>query len=66
MKIKALWSVFLIFIIICLTGCIKRLDGSFCVLYQPVYYSIENDTKETIEQIRRNNVVYDECKQSTF
>lgn len=32
--------------------------GDFCLLYEPICFSAQKDTPETIEAIRRNNAVY--------
>ena len=46
-----------------LTACTTNISGDFCLIYEPVYPDYVNDTPETINQIDRNNVVYDElCK----
>ena len=46
-----------------LTACTTNINGDFCLIYEPVYPDYVNDTPETINQIDRNNVVYDElCK----
>lgn len=48
-------------IICCLSACSHT--GDFCLLYEPIYFSAQKDTPETIEAIRRNNAVYVElCK----
>lgn len=38
----------------------KNTAGSFCLIYEPVFADYEHDTPETIEQIDRNNVVFEE------
>ena len=38
----------------------ENISGDFCLIYEPVYPDYINDTPETINQIDRNNVVYDE------
>lgn len=43
-----------------LTACTTNINGDFCLIYEPVYPDYLNDTPETINQIDRNNVVYDE------
>lgn len=43
-----------------LTACTTNISGDFCLIYEPVYPDYLNDTPETINQIDRNNVVYDE------
>ena len=48
---------------IALSGCVTRLDGGFCRIYQPVFLDYENDTTETIKQVEKNNVVYMRCHQ---
>ena len=47
-------------ILLSLTGCTKNTAGSFCLIYEPVFADYEHDTPETIKQIDRNNVVYDD------
>lgn len=44
-----------------LNGCTIRLNGDFCDVYLPVFPDYENDTPETIRQIDKNNIVYQEC-----
>lgn len=52
-------------ILIGLSGCMINTNGDFCLIYEPIYADYEKDTPETIRQIDRNNVVYDElCKLS--
>lgn len=59
--LKRLWLGFLI--LIGLSGCMINTSGDFCLIYEPIYADYEKDTPETIRQIDRNNVVYDElCK----
>lgn len=43
-----------------LSGCTKNIAGDFCLIYEPVFADYENDTVETIKQIDKNNVIYDE------
>lgn len=43
-----------------LSGCTTSINGDFCLLYEPVYADYEHDTPETVRQIDRNNVVYDD------
>ncbi len=43
-----------------LTACTKNIGGDFCLIYEPVYADYEKDTPETIKQIDRNNVVFEE------
>lgn len=47
-------------ILIALSGCTTRINGDFCLLYEPVYADYEHDTPETVRQIDKNNVVYDD------
>lgn len=47
-------------ILLSLTGCTKNTAGSFCLIYEPVFADYEHDTPKTIEQIDRNNLVFDE------
>ena len=41
-------------------GCTPNINGDFCLIYEPIYADYEQDTPETIRQIDRNNLVYDE------
>lgn len=59
---KARTSILIVLGMFALSGCVKRLDGSFCLLYQPVFLDYENDTAETIKQVEKNNVVYLRCQ----
>lgn len=59
---KARTSFFVILGVLALSGCVKRLNGEFCLLYQPVFLDYENDTAETIKQVEKNNVVYIRCQ----
>lgn len=43
-----------------LSGCTTNINGDFCLIYEPVYMDYEKDTPETIRQVDRNNVVYDD------
>ena len=43
-----------------LSGCTKNIVGDFCLIYEPVFADYEHDTPKTIEQIDRNNLVFDE------
>lgn len=43
-----------------LTACTANINGNYCLLYEPVYADYEHDTPETIRQIDRNNIIYDE------
>ena len=43
-----------------LSGCTTNINGDFCLLYELVYPDYINDTPETVRQIDRNNVVYDD------
>lgn len=46
-----------------LSGCTTNISGDFCLLYEPVYADYERDTPETVRQIDRNNLIYDDlCK----
>lgn len=47
-------------IVSALTACTTNINGDFCLIYEPVYPDYLNDTPETIKQIDRNNVVYEE------
>lgn len=57
-RFKARTALLIVLGIFALSGCVKRLDGSFCRIYQPVFLDYENDTEKTIEQVEENNVVY--------
>lgn len=43
-----------------LNACTASINGNYCLLYEPIYADYDNDTAETIRQIDRNNVVYDD------
>lgn len=43
------------------SGCTIRLNGDFCDVYSPIYPDYERDTSETIAQIDKNNIVYQNC-----
>lgn len=43
-----------------LSGCTTNINGDFCLIYEPVYMDYARDTPETIRQVDRNNVVYDD------
>ncbi len=43
-----------------LNGCTTNINGDFCLIYEPVYMDYDRDTPETIRQVDRNNVVYDD------
>lgn len=47
-------------ILLGLSGCTTNINGDFCLIYEPVYMDYEKDTLETIRQVDRNNVVYDD------
>ena len=47
-------------ILIMLNACTTNINGDFCLIYEPIYADYEHDTPETIRQIDRNNVVYEE------
>ncbi len=46
-----------------LTACTTNTSDSFCLIYEPVYMDYDNDTTETITQVDRNNIVYDDMCQ---
>lgn len=50
----------MLLILIASTGCTTNINGDFCLIYEPIYADYEQDTPETIRQIDRNNLVYDE------
>ena len=57
-KLKMLVIMWLI--LIGLGGCTTNINGDFCLIYEPVYADYEKDTPETIRQIDRNNIVFEE------
>lgn len=61
MSFKARTALLIVLCMFALSGCVKRLDGSFCRIYQPVFLDYEKDTEETIKQVEQNNVVYMRC-----
>lgn len=60
MHLKLLKMLVLICLLSVLSACTTNINGDFCLLYEPVYADYEKDTQETIKQIDRNNVVYDD------
>jgi len=50
----------LIVILIIINGCAQNIAvNSFCLTYNPVYFS-DKDTEETIKQVTLNNAIYDD------
>lgn len=47
-------------ILLVLNACITNINGDFCLIYELVYMGYKKDTPETIRQVDRNNVVYDD------
>lgn len=44
-----------------LSGCTTNIaDLEFCQIYEPIFADYDHDTQETIDQIDRNNLVYDD------
>lgn len=60
MQSKLLKKCALIFLMIGLNACTTNINGDFCLIYEPIYADYEQDTPETIKQIDRNNIIYDE------
>lgn len=59
--IKRMWLVILVLSLSGLNACTKSIaDVEFCQVYEPIFADYDNDTPETIEQIDRNNLVYDD------
>lgn len=51
----------LVLSLIGLNGCTtSTADLEFCQIYEPIFADYEHDTQETINQIDRNNLVYDD------
>lgn len=61
-RFKASISFLIVLCTLLLSGCLNRLYGGFCLLYQPVFLDYQNDTAETIKQVEKNNVVYMQCQ----
>jgi hypothetical protein len=40
-------------------GCARNSGGDFCLIYQPIYTSVE-DTEQTQDQVDINNAVWQE------
>ena len=60
-KLKRL--VILLTMMLSITSCVRNTADSFCLIYEPIFVDLENDTEFTIKQVMNNNVVYDElCK----
>ncbi len=65
-KNQKCWRIFVIYVIgwmmlMSLNACTTGLNGDFCDIYLPVFPDYEKDTPETIRQIDKNNIVYQEC-----
>lgn len=64
LKRKKISVKLLLVTLICLLSvsatCTTNINSDFCLLYEPIYADYTNDTPETIRQIDRNNVVYEE------
>ncbi len=61
MQLKNLKRLVVVYLIlISLNACTTNINGNYCFLYEPIYADYEADTTETIRQIDRNNIVYDE------
>lgn len=59
--IKPMWLVILVLSLSGLNGCTKNIaDLEFCQIYEPIFADYNHDTQETIDQIDRNNLVYDD------
>lgn len=43
-----------------LSGYTTNINGNFCLIYESIYTDYKNDTSETIRQIDRNNMIYEE------
>ena len=46
-------------LLLLVTSCVGNTQGSFCLLYNPVYTDIE-DTEQTKTQVDDNNIVWEE------
>lgn len=64
MRLKLPKTLALISLLIGLSACTTNINGDFCLLYEPIYADYTNDTPETIRQIDRNNIVYEEMCQN--
>ena len=63
MFIKLKKYVILYAILAFLSGCTTNINGDYCLLYEPIYADYEADTADTIKQIDKNNIVYENlCK----
>ena len=61
MPLKLLKMFVVVYLILTeLNACTTSISGDFCLLYEPVYADYEKDTPETIKQIDKNNIIYDE------
>ena len=60
-KLKKLGTVYTVLAM--LNACTVNTAGNFCLIYEPVYMDYDKDTPDTIKQVDKNNVVYEElCK----
>ena len=61
-KLKPMILVVSMAVITCACGASLPVRTDFCIIYEPVLFSL-SDTEETIRQVMRNNVVYERmCK----
>lgn len=59
--IKRTWLAILVLSLSGLSGCTTNIaDLEFCQIYEPIFADYDHDTQETIDQIDRNNLVYDD------
>ena len=59
--IKRTWLAILVLSLSGLNGCTTNIaDLEFCQIYEPIFADYDHDTQETIDQIDRNNLVYDD------
>ena len=65
-RFKARTALLIVLGMFALSGCVKRLDGSFCRIYKPVFLNYQDDTENTIAQVEENNVVYLELCDDAF
>lgn len=55
-----MFIIIIMFIVVCLTGCQRYYNPDFCLFLNPISYSGDKDTAETIEQIQEYNAVWEE------
>lgn len=59
MQLRKLKKYVLLLLIAILGSCTQNINDNYCILYEPIYADYEQDTQLTIQQIDKNNLVYE-------